>query len=61
MLVYKINIPKTIQFFELYRNAECLWQNNSETYKDKNARDKAFKKICDKMGINGFGIREEVA
>lgn len=58
MSVYKMNVTQTIQFVELYRDAECLWKINSEMYKDRNARDGALKKICDEMGINGFGIRE---
>lgn len=58
MSVYKMNVPQTIQFVELYRNAECLWKINSETYKDRNVRDEALKHICNEMGINGFGVRE---
>jgi len=53
-----MNIPQTMQFVALYRDAECLWKINSEIYKDRNARDEALKHICNEMGINGFGIRE---
>uniref|UniRef100_A0A2S2N9C2 MADF domain-containing protein n=1 Tax=Schizaphis graminum TaxID=13262 RepID=A0A2S2N9C2_SCHGA len=58
MSVYKMNITQTIKFVELYRDAECLWKINSEMYKDRNTRVGALKKICDNMGIDGFGIRE---
>jgi len=53
-----MNVTQTIQFVELYRNAKCLWKVNSETYKDRNARDEALKQICNGMVINGFGTRE---
>lgn len=53
-----MNTKQTIQFVELYRDAECLWKINSEVYKDRDARDRALKKICDEMSIDGFGIRE---
>lgn len=39
MSVYKTNVTRTIGFVELYRGAECLWNVNSEMYKDENARD----------------------
>lgn len=58
MSVYKMNTKQTIQFVELYRDAECLWKINSEVYKDRDARDGALKKICDEISIDGFGIRE---
>lgn len=44
MSVYKMNTKQTIQFVELYRDAECLWKINSDVYKDRDARDGALKK-----------------
>ncbi|KAL1140262.1 hypothetical protein AAG570_000194 [Ranatra chinensis] len=53
-----MNSAQIIKFLELYRDAECLWNTNSEMYKDRNARDDALTKICYEMNIDGFGIRE---
>lgn len=49
---------RVMKFVKLYREKECLWKINSETYKNRDARDEALQEICSEMNIDGFGIRE---
>lgn len=58
MSVYKMNNVVLMKFLELYQEYECLWNVNLAVYKDRDARDDAFRKIAEEMSIEGFGPRE---
>lgn len=48
----------TLKFVQEYRMRECLWNTKSPIYKNRNARETAFKEIQEVMGIEGFGVTE---
>ncbi|KAF5280149.1 hypothetical protein FQR65_LT15065 [Abscondita terminalis] len=48
----------TIKFVEAYRDWPCLWNVKDAIYKNKHARDAAYKEIENIMNIEGFGIME---
>ncbi|KAG8278616.1 hypothetical protein J6590_014171 [Homalodisca vitripennis] len=49
---------ETLKFVELYRDAECLWNLASPTYKNKQMRQAAIDNLVKDMGKEGFGIQE---
>lgn len=52
------NEATTIKFVEEYRERPCLWDIRAAIYKNKQARESAYKEIEDIMGIEGFGVPE---
>lgn len=54
MSVYKMTNKQMIKFVILYRDHECLWKTDSPYYKNRDARDLAYKRISDEMNIEGF-------
>lgn len=52
------NEETTLKFVQLYREKPCLWDIKTPIYKNKQARDSAYKEIEDTMGIEGFGVQE---
>lgn len=49
------NEEMTIKFVQAYRDRECLWNTTANIYKNKQARETAYKEI---MHIDGFGVNE---
>ncbi|XP_075211005.1 uncharacterized protein LOC142318318 [Lycorma delicatula] len=58
MSIYRMNKILLMKFTKLYRDKECLWNIESPNYKNREARNKALKKISEEMAIQGFGPRE---
>ncbi|XP_025424430.1 uncharacterized protein LOC112693537 [Sipha flava] len=54
----KWNGDLIIKFFELYENHPCLWDVFSKTYKDRIAREDAYREIGNAMNIDGFESAE---
>ncbi|XP_050303072.1 uncharacterized protein LOC126740923 [Anthonomus grandis grandis] len=48
----------TLKFVHKYRDRPCLWDTRSANYKNKEARDAAYKEIEETMGIEEFGAGE---
>ena len=56
MLSEKWNSQTTIKFIQEFQSEECLWIQKSSAYKNKPAREAAFKRIAEEMKIAGFGV-----
>lgn len=52
------NEDTTLRFVREYRERECLWNTRTNIYKNKQAREGAYKEIEKIMGIEGFGVPE---
>ncbi|XP_046973937.1 uncharacterized protein LOC124540412 [Vanessa cardui] len=39
------------RFLELYQQYECLWNNNTEVYKNRDARESAIQKIINELNL----------
>lgn len=50
-MVHKWKEDETPMFLDLYKNHECLWNNKSETYKNRLLRDKAMKSFLSELNI----------
>ncbi|KAF5276778.1 hypothetical protein FQR65_LT16186 [Abscondita terminalis] len=48
---------KTLLFVMQYREYECLWNTSSPLYKNKIARDNAYKKLCSNMNDENLTIK----
>nr|CAD7569859.1 unnamed protein product [Timema californicum] len=58
MSVYRMNRDQLLKFIHLYKDSECLWNVQIPSYKDRDARDQAYKHIVNEMKIIGFGPKE---
>lgn len=41
-------------FIDHYRSKECLWKINTEEYKNKNLKNKAYTELVDQLKCNGM-------
>lgn len=48
----------TLQFINLYRNEECLWDIRSQNYRNKQMRITALQNICSSMNMERLTIEE---
>ncbi|XP_072941222.1 uncharacterized protein [Epargyreus clarus] len=58
---YKFGTAENINFIELYRNYECLWNTENEYYKNRDARNAALNEFAEELGIEDFGPKEITA
>lgn len=50
---------KTVKFIRLYRDFQCLWNSsNSSLYKNKIARDNAYRKIVEEMQDHNITVKD---
>ncbi|KAK9719497.1 Alcohol dehydrogenase transcription factor Myb/SANT-like [Popillia japonica] len=50
------NEETTLKFVQEYRERPCLWNTRASIYKNKQAREAAYKEIEQNMGLDGFGV-----
>ncbi|XP_013177394.1 PREDICTED: uncharacterized protein LOC106124916 [Papilio xuthus] len=47
-----------LKLVKIYRDYPCLWNVNSEFYKNRNTRDSAYKEIWEKLNIPGLSVKD---
>ncbi|XP_014356276.2 uncharacterized protein LOC106709093 [Papilio machaon] len=47
-----------LKLVKIYRDYPCLWNVTSEFYKNRNARESAYKEIWEKLNIPGLTIKD---
>lgn len=43
-------------FLDQYRQQECLWNISSDSYKNRDTRDKAYESICSALNLSGLSV-----
>lgn len=56
--VLKFGSADLIKFIEIYRNHECLWDTENETYRNRDARNAALAAFAQEFGVDGYGPKE---
>ena len=57
----KFNDRETALFLELYESETVLYDTNAESYRNRDLREAAAKRISDTLNITGFGPKEVIA
>lgn len=46
------------KFLDEYRQQECLWKISSNSYKNRDTRDKAYESICSALNLPGLSVND---
>lgn len=57
-MVFKWRDIHTDKFLDFYREQEGLWNVSSSEYKNKNAREAAYNKICSGLNLPGLTVED---
>ena len=52
----KWNCSQVIQFFNIYRKYECLWDASSPDYLKRDEKDAAFRKMIEELNASGLNV-----
>lgn len=47
-----------LRLVEIYKEHDSLWDVTHELYKNRDARERTYKKICDELNIPGLKVRD---
>lgn len=45
-------------FLDQYRQYECLWNISSDSYKNRDQRDKAYESMCSALSLPGLSVND---
>lgn len=57
-MVFKWRDDYIDQFLDEYRQQECLWNISSDSYKNRDTRDKAYESICSALNLPGLSVND---